>query len=187
MKRAYLVNGTLSLQAAPKDNTLALDSVTWTYLQGLLGTDYCYLVVNKREVVKVQSVEAPNLALVVRGLEDTRRESWPINTPIRYGLTQSEIDDAVTFSGLQLTVEAPLQNNNGVLSYTELQLAGIGGCTVDGTDEGIWMIQDIPANAGCCSIAGQTPPPIPLSYFNLRIVTEGYYRVTEDGSYRAYI
>jgi hypothetical protein len=77
---------------------------------------------------------------------------------------------------------------NGVLFYTELDIVGLGGCTVDGSDEGLWMIQDISGNAGCNNpLSPSLPPPIPLNYYKLRIVTEGYYRQTIDGSYREYI
>ncbi len=187
MKRAYLANGTLAAPANPKANTLTLDATTWAYLNGLLGTDYCYLVVNGQEVVKVQSLEAPNLALVVRGLEGTQRSTWPTGTSIAYGLTQSEIDDAVAYIGYSINAQYPLLDTNGVLSYDEMQLAGIGGCIVGGDDAGGWIIQSIPANAGCYDpLNPDLPPPIPLNYFKLRIVTEGYYRVTSDGSYRAY-
>lgn len=187
MKRAYLVKGTLAQPATAPENILALDSATWSYLDELLGTDYCYLVIQRREVVKVIGLQAPNIALVERGIDSTQRKTWPTGSSIAYGLTEAEINDAVTYVGVSLTVNAPLQENDGVISYTDMEIAGIGGCTVDGSDEGIWMIQDIPTNAGCCSLAGQTPPPIPLNYFNLRIVTEGYFRGTSDGSYRTFL
>jgi hypothetical protein len=187
VKRAYLVNGTLAQPATAPENIFALDATTWAYLDGLLGTDYCYLVVQKKEVVKVIGLQTPNIALVERGIDSTQRRTWPVGSTIAYGLTEAEINDAVTYVGLSLTVNQPLQENDGVISYPEMQILGIGGCTVDGSDEGIWMIQDIPDNVGCCSLAGQAPPPIPLIYFNLRIVTEGYFRGTSDGSYRLYI
>lgn len=188
MKRAYLADGVLTTNADPKDATLALDSATWTYLNGLLGTDYCYLVVGGREVVKVQSVEAPNLALVVRGQENTKREQWPVNSSVMYGLTQSEIDDAVTVVGYSITAEYPMVLSNGVLSYTDLELAAIGGITVGGDDEGGWMIQKITGPAGCYNpLAPATPPDIPLNYYNLRIVTEGYFRATTQGAYREFL
>ena len=187
MKRAYLVNGTLAAQAATADSVLQLDNATWTYLNGLLGTDYCYLVIDGEEVVKVLGVQAPNIAMVVRGLEGTLRHGWPVGTTIKYGLTESEINDAVAYVGCTVTAVYPMQNNGGQLSYAELQFAGFGGVTVDGKDEGIWMIQDITGPAGCCSIVPAVPPPIPISYFNTRVVTEGYYRATVSGNYRTYL
>lgn len=186
MKRAYLANGTLAAQAATKDNVLVLDSATWTYLSNLLGTDYCYLVVGRKEVVKVQGLEAPNIALVVRGLEGTCRSGWPNGTSIGYGLTQSEIDDAVTYVGYTISPIYPMVDNNGVLSYDEVIITGIGGADVEGSDEGIWMIQDA-TDLGCCDpLVPQVPPDIPLKYFNLRIVTQGYFRGTSQGAYREF-
>lgn len=187
MKRAYLANGTLAAPADAKDSIMTLDSTTWSYLSGLLEGDYCYLIVGCQEVVKVLGVEAPNIALVQRALDGTRRRTWPNSTSIAYGLTEAEINDAVTVVGNSITVAGALQENNGVISYEELNLVGIGGCTVHGDDEGIWMIQSLIGATGCCSIAGESPPPIPLQYFKLRVTTEGYYRATLNGVYRAYL
>lgn len=188
MKRAYLANGTLATPAKTTDNILALDAATWGYLNTLLAGDYCYLIVGKQEVVKIQSLEAPNIALVIRGASGSDRVAWAAGTSIAYGVSSAEIQDAVDYVGAQLTVQYPLQYMNGVLFYTELDIVGLGGCTVDGSDEGLWMIQDISGNAGCNNpLSPSLPPPIPLNYYKLRIVTEGYYRQTIDGSYREYI
>ena len=187
MKRAYLANGTLAAQAATKDNVFTLDNATWAYLNGLLGKDYCYLVVNGKEVVKVLGVEAPNIAMVERGLEGTTRHGWPSGTLIGYGLTASEINDAVTYKGYTITASFPMLNSSGRLSYSDMQLAGIGGVTVDGNNKGGWMVQDITGPAGCCSLVPSEPPPIPLNYFDIRITTEGEYRVTVNGNYRTYL
>jgi hypothetical protein len=167
-----------------KDNTLALDPATWAYISNLLDSDYCYLVIDKREVVRVQSVQAPNLALVVRGVDGTERKTWPSGTRIGYRLTSAEIEDAVVYTEVIIDAQYPIVNSDGVLGYANFRLAGIGGISVEGNGSK-WLIQDIPDNAGCA--ASSEPPPIPLSYFDLRIVTEGYYRVTTDGSYRGYI
>lgn len=184
MKRAYLVNGTITDTANARDNTLSVDSDTWTYLAGLLDDDYCYLMLGNLEVVKVQSVQAPNVALVARALDGTNRRTWVAGTKLKYALTRLELDDAVTASVINLDVEYPISEVNGVLAYADLEIAGIGGLAVGGS--GIeWLIQDIPSNAGCCPSSG--PPPIPLSYYKLRVVTEGYYRATSDGSYREYL
>jgi hypothetical protein len=184
VKRAYLANGNVVTLVNAKDNTLALDSITWDYISNLLGGDYCYLVIDKREVVRVQSLQAPNLALVIRGVDGTNRITWPNGTHIGYELTNAEIADAVTYIGISLDVQYPLVIHNGVLTYANFRLAGIGGVSVAG-NEGEWLVQDIPDNAGCA--ASSVAPPIPLSYFDLRIVTEGYYRVTTDGSYRGFV
>lgn len=184
MKRAYLADGTVVTLVGVKDNTLTLDSATWAYISNLLGSDYCYLVIDKREVVRVQSVQAPNIALVVRGVDGTARKSWPSGTQIGYRLTAAEIEDAVIYTEIGINAQYPITNINGVLSYADFRLDGIGGVAVEG-DGSKWLIQDIPDNAGCA--ASSELPPIPLSYFDLRIVTEGYYRTTTDGSYRGYI
>lgn len=187
MIRAYLANGTLAATVDAKDSIMALDTVTWAYISGLLGTGHCYLVLGGREVIKVIGVEVPNIALIQRGIDSTCVRTWPSNTSVTYGLTESEINDAITVLGNSITALGALQESNGVVSYEGAGIVGIGGCTVDGSDEGIWMIQNLSGATGCCSIAGQSPPPIPLQYLSLRAVTEGYYRVCEDGSYRAYI
>lgn len=184
MKRAYLADGTIVNLISAKDNTLALDPITWTYIFSLLGTDYCYLVIDRKEVVRIQSVQAPNIALVIRGVDNTERKSWPSGTRIGYKLTSAEILDATIANGLNLTAQYPITEFNGELTYANFRLAGIGGITVEGSGAK-WLVQDIPDNAGCA--ASSEPPPIPLSYFDLRIVTEGYYRQTVDGSYREYI
>ena len=187
MIRAYLANGTLAAPADTRDSTMTLDSTTWAYLSGILGADYCYLVVGCQEVVKVMGLEAPNIALVQRNIDGTRRRTWPNGTSIAYSLTEAEINDAVTAIGNTITVAGALTEDNGVIAYEALNLVGIGGCTVHGDDEGIWMIQSLIGATGRCSIAGESPPPIPPQYLNLRAVTEGYYRTDEAGNYRAYL
>lgn len=187
MIRAYLTNGTLAATVDAKDSIMALDATTWAYINGILGTGHCYLVLGGQEVIKVIGVETPNIALIQRGVDSTCVRTWPNGTSVIYGLTESEINDAITVLGNSITTLGALQESDGAISYEEIGIIGIGGCTVDGSDEGIWMVQSLLGATGCCSIAGQSPPPIPLPYLSLRAVTEGYYRVCEDGSYRAYI
>jgi hypothetical protein len=187
VKRAYLTNGSLAALARPQDNILLVDTDTWMYLNSILSGDYCYLVVDNLEVVKVQSLEAPNVLLVVRGIDETKRGTWGIGTSIKYGITGAEINDAVTHTGTNITATYPLTYIDGILSYPEMDILGIGGITVNGSNEGSWMIQNIPDNVGCGCLETALPPPIPLRYFHLRIVTEGYYRSTENGDYRGYL
>jgi hypothetical protein len=184
VKRAYLAEGIVVTLVNAKDNILALDPVTWSYVSNLLDGDYCYLVIDRREVVRVQSVQAPNIVLVTRGVDGTERKTWPIGTRISYQLTGAEIVDATVAGEVAITAQYPIVKTGTELSYADFRLAGIGGVTVAGSDS-TWLVQDIPDNAGCA--ASSEPPPIPLSYFDLRIVTEGYYRTTTDGSYRGYI
>lgn len=187
MKRAYLANGMLVSVAGIRDNILGVDDVTWQYIENLLDGDYCYLVIGNIEVIKVLGTESPNILLVQRGIEQSCRRVWPASTNITYGLTESEISDAVTVVGNSISVSGALTEVEGTIAYTDIAIEGIGGCIVNGDDEGVWMVQSFIGAAGCCSIEGEEPPPIPLPYFNLRAVTEGYYRLTLDGNYRAYI
>lgn len=188
MKRAYLANGTIAAPTKSVDATLAVDSTTWNYLNGLLGTSYCYLVIDGVEVVKVQSLKAPNLLLVIRDVENTFRSAWPIGTPIAYGLTQSEIEDAVAFTGVALTLQGNLQyDNTGAITYPPVELIGIGGTDTEG-DGWNWTLLDI-TELGCEGLVTLTPPPIPPQYLPVRICyppSGPDYRITDTGDYRTY-
>lgn len=186
MKRAYLANGTTSGIAKTTDKYIGVDAATWSYLSGLLGTDYCYLVLGGIEVVKVMGVFTGNALLVQRGIDSTEIGVWPSGTSIGYGLTQAEINDATSFVGYSLV------GVNGItvgatISYADFTLEGVGGAAVEGAGSN-WIIEDS-TELGCVSIAGEQPYPLPLTWQQLRI-EEGFdangYRINDDGSYRAW-
>jgi len=182
MKRAYLANGYLVQPLSEKGYVATVDAATWLYLNTLLGTDYCYLVIAGREVVKVLGLQATNQVLLQRGLEGTHRKTWIAGRSIKYGLTWSEVQDATTYIGYTLNVSGGVSWDGVNIFYPELNLLGIGGITCDGT-----YIDDIPDNVGCC--ISTEPPSIPLQYLPLRQVylTGAFdYRITDSGDYRVY-
>jgi hypothetical protein len=187
VKRAYLTNGYLTQQASPKDNLLYVDSATYDYLSGLLGVDYCYLMLNTAEVVKVLGVTAPNTLMVVRDVEGTERKVGLVGASIRYAATASETVDAVQFTGYRIKVGYTLRLIDGVLSYGPVNIDTLGGVSIDGTLESGWYIRDIPDNMGClCGEGGDIPLPIPYIYSKYRITDDQSIRVMDDGSYRGY-
>ncbi len=187
MKRAYLTNGTISKAVKTTDNYIGVDAATWTYLSGLLGIDYCYLVLGETEIVKVLGTFAGNTLLIKRGIDDTEISVWPIGTSIGYELTQAEITDATSFVGYSLVGINAITVGSSI-AYADFTLEGIGGATVKGTGSN-WIIEDS-TELGCVSIAGEQPYPLPLSWQQLRI-EESFdangYRVNDDGSYRTWV
>lgn len=177
MKRAYLANGVLSAPLFPDSYTAFVDSGLVTYLSTLLGTDYCYLVINTCEIVKVMGCLAPNVLYIERFVE--QRRTYLSGTPIQYFLTPNEIQDAVAEQDLNLAQDQAVLVNGNNVSYPELNIIAIGGINISELPKA--MIQDLEL-AGCgCSNA----PEIPINYLKLRIVDTGY-RIVDSGGYRVY-
>lgn len=177
MKRPYLANGVLSAPLFPDSYTAFVDANLVTYLSTLLSTDYCYLVINACEIVKVMGCLAPNVLYIERFAE--QRKTYLTGTPIQYFLTPNEIQDAVSEQELNLTQDQAIVTNGNNVSYPEINIIAIGGINISGLPKA--MIQDLEL-AGCgCS----EPPEIPINYLQLRIVDTGY-RIVDSGEYRAY-
>lgn len=177
MKRAYLANGVLSATLFPDSYTAFVDSNLVTYLTSLLGTDYCYLVINASEIVKVMGCLAPNVLYIERFAE--QRNTYLSGTPIQYFLTPNEIQDAVNSQSLTLAGLQSIQVNNGNISYPEIDIETIGGISISESPN--YMIDDLQlAGCGC-----NDPLPIPLNYLQLRIVDSGF-RIVDSGGYRQY-
>lgn len=177
MKRAYLANGVLSSPLFPDSYTVFVNADLVTYLSTLLSTDYCYLVINACEIVKVMGCLAPNVLYIERFAE--QRKTYLTGTPIQYFLTPNEIQDAVAEQELTLTQEQAIVINENSISYPEINIAAIGGVGISEPPDA--MIQDLEL-AGCgCS----DPPEIPLNYLQLRITDSGY-RIIDSGVYRVY-
>lgn len=189
MKRAYLANGYLTQTSLAKDGVLYVDTVTYNYLNNLLGTDYCYLVLGKVEIVKVIGFKFPNALLVVRGLESTPRLLAVADTRLEYTATASEIFDAVQFEGYKFSVSGSMHLVQGTLTYGLIKFVGLGGIEVEGSDTGGWYIRDIPDNMGCLcgDTEATTPPVIPINLQPYRITDDRSIRITDDGSYRRYL
>jgi hypothetical protein len=183
--RAYLANGTISSQVSTKENVLALDSTLWEYLESILTDEYCYLVLGNSEVVKVQEVASPNLALVVRGIDGTTRGAWPAGTAIKYEITKAEIADAVEYVGYNIETQYPIEQVAGHIEYTYVDIEAIGGISIQG-DQAVWKIEST-TELGCINpLVPDEPPDIPLKYYKLRRVTQGYLRGTSQGGYRKF-
>lgn len=177
MKRAYLANGVLSAPLFPDSYTVFVNANLVTYLNTLLGTDYCYLVINANEIVKVMGCLAPNVLYIERFAE--QRNTYLSGTSIQYFLTPNEIQDAVSEQELNLTQDQAIVVNGNNISYPELNIIAIGGINISELPDA--MIQDLEL-AGCgCSV----PPEIPLNYLPLRIADSGY-RIIDSGEYRIY-
>lgn len=177
MKRAYLANGVLSAPLFPDSYTVFVNADLVTYLSTLLSTDYCYLVINACEIVKVMGCLAPNVLYIERFAE--QRKTYLTGTPIQYFLTPNEIQDAVAEQELSLTQDQAIIVSGDSVSYPELDIVAIGGVNISDPPDA--MIQDLEL-AGCgCS----EPPEIPINYLQLRIVDTGY-RIVDSGEYRAY-
>lgn len=183
MKRAYLTNGTLSFSAAPKDTILTIDSVTYNYLRDLLGVDYCYLVIDSTEIVKVLGCVGNNSIAVERGLEDTRRGILQSGSKIEYKITSSEILDAVNFVGYSLVASGQIKIDTADITYNSYTIIAFGGIEITG-DGKVWRIEDIPDNAGC---GLNIPPEIPINFQPYRVLATGEGRITDDGTYREYV
>lgn len=177
MKRAYLANGVLSAPLFPDSYTAFVNSSLVTYLISLLGTDYCYLVINASEIVKVMGCLAPNVLYIERFAE--QRNTYLSGTPIQYSLTPNEIQDAVNSQSLTLAGLQSIQVNNGNISYPEIDIETIGGVSI--SEPPNYIIGDLQlAGCGC-----NDPLPIPLNYLQLRIVDTGF-RIVDSGGYRQY-
>lgn len=177
MKRAYLANGVLSAPLFPDSYTAFVNSDLVTYLSTLLGTDYCYLVIDACEIVKVMGCLAPNVLYIERFSD--RRKTYLIGAPIQYFVTPNEIQDAVSEQELSLTQDKAIVISENNISYPELNIIAIGGVGISELPNA--MIEDLEL-AGCgCNI----PPEIPINYLQLRIVDSGY-RIVDSGGYRAY-
>lgn len=177
MKRAYLANGALSAPLFPDSYTANVSEDLVTYLSALLGTDYCYLVINACEIVKVMGCLAPNVLYIERFVD--RRKTYLTGTPIQYFLTPNEIQDAVSEQELSLSQDQAIVVNENNITYPELNIVAIGGISISELPNA--MIQDLEL-AGCeCSV----PPEVPINYLQLRIVDTGY-RMVDSGGYRAY-
>lgn len=183
MKRAYLASGQLIQQAAINSNALYVDTSTYAYLFGLLGTDYCYLMLNSAEVVKVIGFIAPNGLRVVRNVESTQQTLGLVGAKIKYAATVSELKDAVQPIGWKFIPSYTLNFTDGVLRYGPTNVDTLGGVEIDGQDTENWYIRDIPDNIGC---ACDEPELIPEIYLKVRITDDQSVRVMDDGSYRGY-
>lgn len=177
MKRAYLLAGKLVAPLLPKENVAVVDHDTWDYLDGLLGTDYCYIVIDSTEVVRVIGTVAGNTLLLARAKAITH--IWPAEASITYNLTAEEVKDTVVEQTLTLTSSGVISLTDGTVDYPIVTLAAIGGISNSGNAS--FTLTDTQGYS--CDCAG--PPSIPLVYERLRIADSGY-RVTDDGTYRAY-
>lgn len=177
MKRAYLANDVLTAPLFPNSYSVFVGSSLVTYLSMLLETDYCYLVINKHEIVKVMGCLTPSILYVERFAE--QRNTYLSGTPIQYFLTPNEIQDAVLEQTLNLTQNQAILINGSDVLYPEVDIAAIGGIGISELPNA--MIQDLElAGCGC-----NAPPEIPLNYLKIRVVDSGY-RITDSGVYRAY-
>lgn len=177
MKRAYLANGVLSAPLFPDSYTAFVNSDLVTYLSTLLGTDYCYLVINACEIVKVMGCLTPNVLYIERFTE--QRNTYLSGTPIQYFLTPNEIQDAVSEQELSLTQGQAIAINGNNITYPEINIIAVGGISISEPPNA--MIEDLELAACGCS----DPPEIPLNYLQLRIVDIGY-RIVDSGGYRQY-
>lgn len=178
MKRAYLTNGTLIFPALPADNFVLVDDVTYNYLESLLDSDYCYLVLGGTEIIKILGL-APSNALYIQRFQDCRK-TWLIGTRITYALTPNEIQDTLTEQVLNLVQDQAIQVDNNKISYPKVSILALGGIKVSDTPD--VMIEDSDSMAGCID---DTPPEIPPQYNKIRIVDSGF-RVIDSGGYRKY-
>lgn len=177
MKRAFLANGVLSAPLFPDSYTAFVDADLVTYLSTLLGTDYCYLVINACEIVRVMGCLAPNVLYIERFSEC--RKTYLSGTPIQYFLTPNEIQDAVSEQELSLIQNQAIVVNGSNITYPELSIIAIGGISISELPNA--MIQDLELfGCGCSS-----PPEIPINYLQLRIVDTGF-RIVDSGGYRQY-
>lgn len=177
MKRAYLANGVLSAPLFPDSYTAFVDSDLVTYLSTLLGTDYCYLVINACEIVRVMGCLAPNVLYIERFAE--QRNTYLSGTPIQYFLTPNEIQDAVNAQSLSLTGAQSIQVIDGNINYPEVSIEAIGGVSISESPN--YLIDDLQlAGCGC-----NEPPQIPINYLQIRVI-DGGYRITDSGVYRLY-
>lgn len=180
MKRAYLANGVLSAPLFPDGYTVFVDSTTAAYLNTLLGSDYCYLVINELEVVKVMGVLLPNVLYIERF--DENRPTYLPGTSIIYALTPNEIQDAVIQQNLNLaSQQAIIISNGNNINYPKVTIEAIGGVGISEPPNS--MIEDLEI-AACCNF-GNLPLPIPINYLQIRII-DGGYRIADNGGFRQY-
>lgn len=178
MKRAYLANGNLVSPLFPDSYTAFVDVSLVAYLTTLLGTDYCYLVVNSEEIIKVMGTLAPNVLYIERFAE--KRKLYLTDTPVQYFLTPNEVQDAIEAQTLSLEQEGAIDIVSNKISYPNIRLDAVGGIVVSALPK--VFIQDIDTSQ-CCN--DTTPAQIPVGYLKVRITDSGY-RVNDDGSYRIY-
>jgi len=178
MKRAYLTSGTLIFPALPADNFVLVDDGTYNYLESLLDSDYCYLVLGATEIVKILGL-APSNALYIQRFQDCRK-TWLIGTRITYALTPNEIQDAVEEQVLNLVQDQAIQINNNKISYPEVGFSALGGIKI--SDAPDVMIEDEESMTGCID---NITPEIPLNYMKIRIADTGF-RISDAGGYRVY-
>lgn len=182
MKRAYLANGVVTEYLSAKSNIISVDTTLATYLSALLGSDYCYLILDGREIVKVLEVENSTL-VVVRGIENTSRIPSYTGTPIFYGLTRIELEDAITVASLELTVSGALSLEGINLALDGIDLQTLGGIYADVKNNNV-RILDVPSITGCdCGL----PEAIPDTYLKVRKTSDQSTRSLVDGSLRGYL
>lgn len=183
MKRAYLTKGVTTKYVSVKDTVISVDTNTYTYLQNLLGADYCYLLLNSVEIIKVLGFSAPNLIIVDRAVAGTDRTHGLSGLSISYQITDIEIQDAVDYKGYSITAINFLSVQNGIIEYKNYNIMAFGGVAIDG-DGANWVINDLPENSLCCD---DTPPEIPVYLQPYRWTDVGDVRVLDDGTPREYV
>jgi hypothetical protein len=157
MKRAYLTNGSVN-EVNVTDDSIRVDVGTYVYLSGLLGEDYCYLLLGT-EIIKVLGYHLDNVLLVQRGMFGTTRRYWPQGTILKYTLTHQEIIDTINYTPLSINATGILKYSNGILARIQQNILGMGGIQVIQSGE-VFTIQDANLTAGCA--VGVNPPKIPV-------------------------
>jgi hypothetical protein len=162
--RGNLISVETSLYAYMQDN---LPDDKWTYLELSYGT--------LTELVRVEGTTAPNFLVVSRGRDGTKPLAFPQGATVRYVPTAEAVRDTVTPS---LTVDATgvISYYSGAFNVPPLSIVGLGGALSGG------VFTSPGQGCGTCEDA----PIIPYNLKPYRIVADGNFRITDDGSYRAY-
>lgn len=139
----------------------------WTYLE--IRADSLV------EIVRVVGHIFPDQLILQRGRDGTKPLAFPAGAIVKYVPTAEAIRDTV-IPNLSVAASGIISYHDGVFDVPPLSIVGLGGALSGGifTQHG--------QGCGRC----EDTPAIPDSLRAYRIVADGNFRITDDGSYRAY-
>lgn len=162
-----------------RGHLIAVDGLLYTYLQtNLPDHKWTYLEIKSgplAEIVRVEGISPPNFLVVSRGRDGTKPLAFPQGATLRYVPTAEAIRETV-IPNLSITATGVVSYYQGVFNVSPLSIVGLGGALSGGI---------FTAHGQGCGVCEEAPE-IPDNLKPYRIVADGNFRMTDDGSYRAY-
>ena len=160
-------------------NRILVTAELYGYLLANLPDDkWTYLEISARngvEIIRVEGLISPNILVAKRGRDGTKPLAFSAGAVVRYTATSEAVQDRIT-PIFTVGATGVVSYYEGVFNVPPVSIVGLGGAISGGI---------FTAHGQGCGVCGDAPV-VPDDLKPYRIVADGNFRITDDGSYRAY-